>query len=394
MSASPSSVTVDPGKSVTTTVGTTVTKGSAESVALSATGLPTGVTATFDPTSVTAGQSSTLTLTAAASATGGTSNISVSGKSTDVTHSAAVALTVTGGSPGGQLTVADPGLQFTQHGQSVTLPMRATGGTGSYAWSASGLPAGLSVDSRSGVISGRPSATGAFQPTVTATDAGGATGKVPVHLVRLLKPRAMRGFPLQSKAGTRQHGPLFPRRQLTQPACCRPDAGEHEGDHPDEKEPEQRGRASRAKTLRDHWANGEASAAQRTAEATRSSCRSGRPPSRSGQSLPPSSRSRRRFVFGVPGPRPDPAELSYRWLAAPRCRTPGNSLRVGPGRRATDRNRQGGCPRGRPAIRMPGSSDRLVGVRRGPVRAGSGQALGIQVSAVGLPIVSGMVPSR
>ncbi|GAA1716059.1 hypothetical protein GCM10009765_76000 [Fodinicola feengrottensis] len=178
MSASPSSVTVDPGKSVTTTVGTTVTKGSAESVALSATGLPTGVTATFDPTSVTAGQSSTLTLTAAASATGGTSNISVSGKSTDVTHSAAVALTVTGGSPGGQLTVADPGLQFTQHGQSVTLPMRATGGTGSYAWSASGLPAGLSVDSRSGVISGRPSATGAFQPTVTATDAGGATGKV------------------------------------------------------------------------------------------------------------------------------------------------------------------------------------------------------------------------
>ena len=53
--------------------------------------------------------------------------------------------------------------------------MIATGGTTPYAWSASPLPAGMSINAATGVISGTPSATGTFNPTITLTDASGAT---------------------------------------------------------------------------------------------------------------------------------------------------------------------------------------------------------------------------
>src|SRR6185503_7421687 len=47
------------------------------------------------------------------------------------------------------------------------------GGTSTYAWSASNLPPGLSINS-SGVISGTPSAAGFFNATITLTDVGAA----------------------------------------------------------------------------------------------------------------------------------------------------------------------------------------------------------------------------
>ena len=52
------------GASNTTTISTALTSGTAQSVALTVSGVPTGATATFSPTSVTAGGSSTLTLAA------------------------------------------------------------------------------------------------------------------------------------------------------------------------------------------------------------------------------------------------------------------------------------------------------------------------------------------
>jgi hypothetical protein len=45
-----------------------------------------------------------------------------------------------------------------------------TGGDGSYTWSATGLPQGLSIDPASGVVSGYPQVTGTFPVTVTVTD--------------------------------------------------------------------------------------------------------------------------------------------------------------------------------------------------------------------------------
>src|SRR5439155_1559811 len=63
ISASPSSVTVVQGQSVTSTVSTTVTSGNAQTMTLSASGLPAGATASFNPSTLTAGGSSTLTFT-------------------------------------------------------------------------------------------------------------------------------------------------------------------------------------------------------------------------------------------------------------------------------------------------------------------------------------------
>jgi prepilin-type N-terminal cleavage/methylation domain-containing protein len=57
--------------------------------------------------------------------------------------------------------------------------MIATGGTTPYAWSATGLPPGLSINAATGVVSSTtgtgPTATGTFTPTIKLTDATGAT---------------------------------------------------------------------------------------------------------------------------------------------------------------------------------------------------------------------------
>ncbi|GLZ81641.1 hypothetical protein Afil01_64480 [Actinorhabdospora filicis] len=97
---SPASLSVERGRSGAVTVSTQVTSGSAQQVALSASGLPTGVTASFSPATVTAGQSATLTLTASANATTGPATITVLAHGTSADRSASLALTV-GGPPSG-----------------------------------------------------------------------------------------------------------------------------------------------------------------------------------------------------------------------------------------------------------------------------------------------------
>lgn len=71
MALSPASVSLRPGGTATVTVNLTRVGGFADAVELSIEGLPTGVTASFEPTSVTA-NTATLTLTAAATAATGT----------------------------------------------------------------------------------------------------------------------------------------------------------------------------------------------------------------------------------------------------------------------------------------------------------------------------------
>ena len=99
VAVSPTSGSVTAGSSATTTVSTATTAGSAQSVALTAAGLPTGATATFSPSSVTSGGSSTLTIATSTSTPNGTYPITVSGTGA-VTRSATYTLTVTGGTGG------------------------------------------------------------------------------------------------------------------------------------------------------------------------------------------------------------------------------------------------------------------------------------------------------
>ena len=79
--------------------------------------------------------------------------------------------------PDGPPQVAAPGDKSAEVGTAITpFTVSAAGGTTPYTWSATGLPAGLSVDPASGEVSGTPTAAGAPTVTVTATDANSRTG--------------------------------------------------------------------------------------------------------------------------------------------------------------------------------------------------------------------------
>ncbi|MFE2925942.1 M28 family peptidase [Streptomyces goshikiensis] len=103
MALNPASGTVQQGASVTTTVATSTTTGSAQQVTLTATGLPAGVTASFSPATVQSGQSSTLTLSASSSAAPGPSTVTVKGQGPSLAHTVDYALGV-----GGTTTPTDP----------------------------------------------------------------------------------------------------------------------------------------------------------------------------------------------------------------------------------------------------------------------------------------------
>ncbi len=96
LTSNPTSAAVNPGSSATATVSTAVTSGSAQTVALTASGLPSGVTASFSPSSVTAGGSSTLTLATTAAAAPGTYSITITGTGASATRTATFSLTVNG----------------------------------------------------------------------------------------------------------------------------------------------------------------------------------------------------------------------------------------------------------------------------------------------------------
>ncbi|GAA0594427.1 S8 family serine peptidase [Kribbella sandramycini] len=74
-------------------------------------------------------------------------------------------------------SVTNPGNQSTAVGGTANLQLQASGGTSPYTWSASGLPAGLSLDSATGKITGSPTTQNSYNVTVTATDAAGKTGQ-------------------------------------------------------------------------------------------------------------------------------------------------------------------------------------------------------------------------
>ncbi len=96
VAVSPTSGSVAAGSSASTTVQTQTTSGQAQTVQLTATGLPSGATATFSPASVTTGVSSTLTIGTTSSVAAGTYPVTVRAAG-NTTKTATYTLTVTTG---------------------------------------------------------------------------------------------------------------------------------------------------------------------------------------------------------------------------------------------------------------------------------------------------------
>jgi hypothetical protein len=111
LTASPGSQTVTAGGATTFSVATAVTSGSAQTVSLTVTGLPTGTTGAFNPTSVTAGAGSTLSLGVGAATAAGTYALTLKGTGTAVAHTALVSLIVNGAGGGGASLVVNGGFE-------------------------------------------------------------------------------------------------------------------------------------------------------------------------------------------------------------------------------------------------------------------------------------------
>ncbi|GII84369.1 peptidase M28 [Sphaerisporangium siamense] len=96
MAVQPASGSVDPGGSVNATVSTAITRGAAQRITLSATGLPSGASAAFTPQVVDAGASSAMAVTTSANTPPGSYAITISGTGTGATRTTTYTLTVNG----------------------------------------------------------------------------------------------------------------------------------------------------------------------------------------------------------------------------------------------------------------------------------------------------------
>ncbi|AUG75095.1 Hydrolase [Kitasatospora sp. MMS16-BH015] len=85
--------------------------------------------------------------------------------------------TGSGATGGGSVSVTAPGNRTATVGTATSLQLAATDSAGgTLSWSATGLPAGLSLNSSTGLISGTPTTAGSYTVNVTATDSTGPSG--------------------------------------------------------------------------------------------------------------------------------------------------------------------------------------------------------------------------
>jgi hypothetical protein len=181
LSPSASSLSIAQGASGTDTISVADVNGFTGSVTLAATGLPSGVTATFgtNPTTGT----SVVTFAASSTASTGTSTVTITGTSGSVTASTTIALTVTA-KAGFTIAPSASTLSLTQGKTATdTVTVTDTGGfTGSVTLSNSTLPTGVTVaygtnpTTGSSVLTFTASATATVgTSTVTITGTSGTT---------------------------------------------------------------------------------------------------------------------------------------------------------------------------------------------------------------------------
>ena len=169
--ASPTSVSVVHGKSGISTITTAVSGGFNSAIALTASGAPTGVTATFSPTSIAAPGSgtSTLSLAVASTTATGTYTITVTGTGGGLTHTTTVSLTVTAATTGAFTVSISPTSGYLDQGQSgygVVTTTVSGGFNAPVTLSASGIPSGVTGSFSPATIAAPGSGTSDFTLTV------------------------------------------------------------------------------------------------------------------------------------------------------------------------------------------------------------------------------------
>lgn len=113
LTTSASTLNAAQGSSVNTTISTSITGSFNSNISLAASGLPAGITASFNPAAIAApgSGSSTLTLIVGSTTATGTYNIAINGSGGGKSHSANIALTVSSAGGATQQLLGNPGFE-------------------------------------------------------------------------------------------------------------------------------------------------------------------------------------------------------------------------------------------------------------------------------------------
>jgi subtilase family serine protease len=175
--ASPTSVTIPLSSQGTSTITVTPSGGFTGSVHLSATGVPSGVSTSFNPNPTTG--TSTLFFRSSATATLGTFTVTVHGASGALNHTTTVTLTVGSASPDFTISASPASASVVQgNSGSSTITVGISGGFSSaVALSATGQPTGVTVSFVPTSIPSPGSGTSSMTMAVASTT---ATGTYPI----------------------------------------------------------------------------------------------------------------------------------------------------------------------------------------------------------------------
>jgi len=218
LSTNPTGMTINRGASGTSAITITRISGFPGSVDLSASGLPSGVTASFNPTPAT-GTSSTLTLTASSTATLGSTTVTVTGTSGSLTRTATINLAVP--PPDFALSANPTGLSINRDASGTsTITITRTGGfAGSVALSTGSLPSGVTANFNPASTTGASSLTLAASSTatigpatVTVTGTGGGLTHTTTISLTVINPQDILSLaPYTGPFGEEQARTLFER---------------------------------------------------------------------------------------------------------------------------------------------------------------------------------------
>jgi pseudomonalisin len=169
--------TVSQGQTSAAAIKTTTT-GISSAVALTVSGMPTGVTATFSPATIASpgSGSTTLNIAATSTATPGNYTLAVTGTAGSQTAKSSFTLTVLAPSFGLAVPTAALGMQ---NGQTITATVGITpqnGFTGSVTLGTTGLPAGVTATFSPATLSGSKAGTSVMSIVAAKSAKGGFYG--------------------------------------------------------------------------------------------------------------------------------------------------------------------------------------------------------------------------